>query len=167
MTGRSRGSAAAIALGLIAAAPATAQSPARPAAAPPAIKQGYWWYDAPKPAAPPEDPDALTKPVIPPMAELATWTPPKIRRLIEQQRDYAATVLTVDAVADFWRLQDFARRKARAFCRCDADCDASASRTQLQVSQSDGGRCALGVDGREGRDFAAPICVPMPVSSPS
>jgi conjugal transfer pilus assembly protein TraF len=27
----------------------------------------------------------------------------------------AATVLTVDAVADFWRLEDFARRKARAF----------------------------------------------------
>lgn len=49
------------------------------------------------------------------MAELATWTPPKIRNLIEQQRDYAATVLTIDAVADFWRLQDFARRKARAF----------------------------------------------------
>ena len=49
------------------------------------------------------------------MAELATWTPPKIRKLIEAQRDYAATVLTVDAVADFWRLQDFARRKARAF----------------------------------------------------
>jgi conjugal transfer pilus assembly protein TraF len=49
------------------------------------------------------------------MAQLATWTPPKIRKLIEQQRDYAATVLTVDAVADFWRLQDFARRKARAF----------------------------------------------------
>src|SRR3546814_7384257 len=55
------------------------------------------------------------KPAIPPMAELATWTPPKIRKLIEQQRDYAATVLTVDAVADFWRMQDFARRKARAF----------------------------------------------------
>jgi conjugal transfer pilus assembly protein TraF len=49
------------------------------------------------------------------MAELATWTPPKIRKLIEQQRDYAATVLTVDAVSDFWRLEDFARRKARAF----------------------------------------------------
>ncbi|MDF0491107.1 conjugal transfer protein TraF [Sphingobium sp. H39-3-25] len=79
-------------------------------------KQGYWWYEAPKPAPPAkEDPDALVKPVIPPMAELATWTPPKIRKLIEQQRDYAATVLTVDAVADFWRLQDFARRKARAF----------------------------------------------------
>ena len=61
------------------------------------------------------DPDALVKPAIPPMAELATWTPPKIRKLIKQQRDYAATVLTVDAVADFWRLQDFARRKARAF----------------------------------------------------
>ncbi|HEX7856802.1 MAG TPA: conjugal transfer protein TraF [Sphingobium sp.] len=77
---------------------------------------GYWWY-APPPVAPAEgpDPDALVKPAIPPMAELATWTPPKIRKLIEQQRDYAATVLTVEAVSDFWRLEDFARRKARAF----------------------------------------------------
>jgi conjugal transfer pilus assembly protein TraF len=49
------------------------------------------------------------------MAQLATWTPPQIRALIEKQRDYAATVLTVDAATDFWRLQDFARRKARAF----------------------------------------------------
>jgi conjugal transfer pilus assembly protein TraF len=76
-------------------------------------KQGYWWYEAPKQA--PKEEDQLEKPAIPPMAELATWTPPKIRKLIEQQRDYAATVLTVDAVADFWKLQDFARRKARAF----------------------------------------------------
>lgn len=81
--------------------------------APPA-KQGYWWYVAPAPQA--DNPEApLEKPVIPPMAQLATWTPPQIRKLIEEQRDYAATVLTVDAVADFWRLQDFARRKARAF----------------------------------------------------
>ncbi|WP_408591291.1 conjugal transfer protein TraF [Novosphingobium sp.] len=88
---------------------------ARPAVEQP--KQGYWWY-APRPApekADAPDPDALAKPAIPPMVELATWTPPKIRKLIEQQRDYAATVLTVDAVADFWRLEDFARRKARAF----------------------------------------------------
>lgn len=76
-------------------------------------KQGYWWYEAPKPAK--QEAEAIEKPVIPAMAELATWTPPKIRKLIEQQRDYAATVLTVDAVADFWKLQDFARRKARAF----------------------------------------------------
>ena len=81
-----------------------------------ASKQGYWWYEAPKPKSDKEpEPEALAKPVIPPMVELATWTPPKIRKLIEEQRDYAATVLTVDAVADFWRLQDFARRKARAF----------------------------------------------------
>lgn len=78
-------------------------------------RTGYWWYQAPPIAKEPTDPDALEKPRIPPMPELATWTPPKIRKLIEQQRDYAATVLTVDAVADFWRLQDFARRKARAF----------------------------------------------------
>jgi len=102
------------------ATPALAQGTAarhtsNPAAAA-SLKQGYWWYEAPKPAAPAEDdPEALHKPTIPPMTELATWTPPKIRKLIEQQRDYAATVLTVDAVSDFWRLQDFARRKARAF----------------------------------------------------
>lgn len=79
-------------------------------------KQGYWWYEAPKSKADDaEETNALKKPAIPPMAELATWTPPKIRKLIEEQRDYAATMLTVEAVADFWRLQDFARRKARAF----------------------------------------------------
>ena len=80
-------------------------------------RHGYWWYEAPPKPETPKQPeaDALVKPVIPPMAELATWTPPKIHELIEQQRDYAATVLTVDAVADFWKLEDFARRKARAF----------------------------------------------------
>lgn len=77
---------------------------------------GYWWYaPAPKPAPDHPDPDKLLKPVIPPMSELATWTPPKIHALIEAQRDYAATVLSIDAVSDFWRLEDFARRKARAF----------------------------------------------------
>lgn len=86
-----------------------------PAAAQPEPKQGYWWYQAPPSKEDEADPDELAKPRIPPMAELATWTPPKIRKLIEEQRDYAATVLTIDAVADFWRLQDFARRKARAF----------------------------------------------------
>jgi conjugal transfer pilus assembly protein TraF len=65
-------------------------------------RQGYWWYrPAPAPADENPDEDALLKPSIPPMTELATWTPPKIRKLIEQQRDYAATVLTVEAVADF------------------------------------------------------------------
>ncbi|MFT4057411.1 MAG: conjugal transfer protein TraF [Novosphingobium sp.] len=78
--------------------------------------RGYWWYDLPRPAGPPQkDAQFPDKPVIPPMNELASWTPPRIARLIEQQRDYAATVLTIDAVADFWRLEDFARRKARAF----------------------------------------------------
>ena len=90
--------------------------PATAKAASPAMKQGYWWY-APAPEASDDkaEPDALAKPVIPTMTELARWTPPKIRKLIEEQRDYAATVLSVEAVSDFWRLQDFARRKARAF----------------------------------------------------
>jgi conjugal transfer pilus assembly protein TraF len=79
-------------------------------------KQGYWWYQAPeRKVEDMPDTETLVKPAIPPMAELASWTPPKIRKLIEEQRDYAATVLTVEAVADFWKLEDFARRKARAF----------------------------------------------------
>lgn len=78
--------------------------------------RGYWWYETPGSDVAQEAPyDAVPKPVIPPMVDLARWSPPRIAKLIEQQRDYAATVLTIDAVADFWRLQDFARRKARAF----------------------------------------------------
>ena len=108
--------AAAMALSLALAIPVQVSAQVSPAA-PGTIKQGYWWYAPPPKAEKPgePDPDALIRPVIPPMAELASWTPPRIRKLIEQQRDYAATVLTVDAVSDFWRLQDFARRKARAF----------------------------------------------------
>lgn len=82
----------------------------------PGQRHGYWWYEAPKPEPEADRDDAtVERPHIPPMEQLATWTPPRIRDLIARQRDYAATVLTVDAVADFWRLQDFARRKARAF----------------------------------------------------
>lgn len=91
---------------LLIASPANAQTDT--------VKRGFWWYELPQPPANPED-DAPKPPLIPPMAELARWSPPRIAKLITEQRDYAATVLTVDAVADFWRLQDFARRKARAF----------------------------------------------------
>ncbi|WP_256215381.1 conjugal transfer protein TraF [Sphingobium sp. AP50] len=96
-------------------APATGLC-ADPATQPAKVRQGYWWYEAPPAAVDTkEQQEAVEKPVIPPMAELARWSPPRIRKLIEAQRDYAATALTVDAVSDFWRLQDFARRKARAF----------------------------------------------------
>lgn len=83
--------------------------------APTNIRQGYWWYEAPPAPAEAQGEEPVEKPTIPAMAELARWSPPRIRKLIEAQRDYAATVLTVEAVSDFWRLQDFARRKARAF----------------------------------------------------
>ena len=85
--------------------------------APSKVRQGYWWYEAPLPASSEgkEQIEDLVKPDIPPMAELARWPPPRIARLIARQRDHAATVLTVEAVSDFWRLEDFAKRKARAF----------------------------------------------------
>ncbi|QNG43601.1 conjugal transfer protein TraF [Sphingobium yanoikuyae] len=99
---------------LLPAGPACAQ--AAPASAGDRTARGYWWYEPPKSGADDEAQDeTVPKPVIPPMVELAKWSPPRIAKLIVEQRDYAATVLTIDAVADFWRLQDFARRKARAF----------------------------------------------------
>lgn len=106
----------ALTFGLLISPEAKAQVSGQASSPTPHPRQGYWWYEPTRadPAAPAE-PAALQKPVIPPMAELASWTPPRIRKLIEEQRDYAATMLTVEAVADFWRLQDFARRKARAF----------------------------------------------------
>lgn len=78
-------------------------------------RQGYWWYRPKADSAESPPDDVPSAPVIPPMAELARWSPPRIAKLIADQRDYAATVLTVEAVSDFWRLEDFARRKARAF----------------------------------------------------
>jgi len=93
-------------------------APAQSALPPQPGMQGYWWYQAPPKPAPDEpasEPEYLAKPAIPPMAELARLPPARIRNLIEAQRDYAATVLTLEAVADFWKLEDFARRKARAF----------------------------------------------------
>ncbi|MHA6767749.1 conjugal transfer protein TraF [Sphingobium ummariense] len=99
---------------LLTAGPACAQT--APVSAVDRTARGYWWYETPKSSADDEAQDeTVPKPVIPPMVELAKWSPPRIAKLIVEQRDYAATVLTIDAVADFWRLQDFARRKARAF----------------------------------------------------
>lgn len=105
------------AAGILALTSATTAPSAKATPPPAKVRQGYWWYETPPPKthADAAEEAPLEKPVIPPMTELAKWTPPKIRKLIEAQRDYAATVLTVDAVSDFWRLQDFARRKARAF----------------------------------------------------
>ncbi|KMS55998.1 thioredoxin [Novosphingobium barchaimii LL02] len=99
---------------LLPAGPACAQ--AVPASAGDRTARGYWWYETPRSDAEAEAQDeTVHRPVIPPMVELAKWSPPRIAKLITEQRDYAATVLTIEAVADFWRLQDFARRKARAF----------------------------------------------------
>ena len=73
---------ASVAIVAMASAPALAQSGDQQDP-----RLGYWWYVAPPPPPTKPDPNGLEKPVIPPMAELATWTPPKIHRLIEQATD--------------------------------------------------------------------------------
>lgn len=77
-------------------------------------KAGYWWYvDPPKETK--ADETIPPKPQMPSTAELAAMPVSKVRKLIEEHREYAITVLTVDAVKNFWKLEDFARRKSRAF----------------------------------------------------
>lgn len=74
-------------------------------------KQGYWWY---------EDPDkdgatTLKAPAIPEPAALENLKPSEIQKLINEQLDYALVVQTEEAVADYYRLVDLSRRRARGF----------------------------------------------------
>jgi conjugal transfer pilus assembly protein TraF len=66
----------------LSAAPAFAQGTASRRLSEPAPdaprKQGYWWYEAPKPSTPAEDdPEALHKPAIPPMARTGDLDAPE------------------------------------------------------------------------------------------
>ena len=45
--------------------------------------RGYWWYETPKAdAAEKADDDAIPRPIIPPMVELAKWAPPRIAAIV-------------------------------------------------------------------------------------
>ncbi|MEM6415489.1 MAG: conjugal transfer protein TraF [Pseudomonadota bacterium] len=78
----------------------------------PSADDGYWFYKEPAEDSKASDPE---RPIIPEKAQLAMMAPSDVQDLLDRQLDYALTVQTTDAVADYYRLIDFSRRRSRAF----------------------------------------------------
>jgi conjugal transfer pilus assembly protein TraF len=74
-------------------------------------KQGYWWYDKKQE----QTVEELRKPEIPPVAVLMKMKPSALSKLVEDQKEYALTVLNKEATTDYWRLVDISRRRSLAF----------------------------------------------------
>jgi conjugal transfer pilus assembly protein TraF len=83
-------------------------------AAPVPEKQGYWWK---REAPPVEEADPKHPELPPPPAEAALLAmhPTEVTTLIEDYRQYALWKLTPEHVTWYYGLQDFARRRSRAF----------------------------------------------------
>ncbi len=75
-------------------------------------RRGYWWKDEPPPAAE-EQPKDLGSP--PEEAALLAMHPREVEKLIEDYRSNAVWKTTPETVRWYYELQDFARRRARAF----------------------------------------------------
>jgi conjugal transfer pilus assembly protein TraF len=90
-----------------------AEVPLAPASAAPdkAGREGYWW----RKEAPPEVPDARELPTPPSEAELLKLHPKEVEKLLQDYRDFALWKLNPEHVTWYYYLQDFARRRSRAF----------------------------------------------------
>ncbi|MGH8459349.1 MAG: conjugal transfer protein TraF, partial [Nevskiales bacterium] len=107
---------------LIAASAAGAQGPANVPMAgegetKPEQKPGYWFYKVPP--EPPEKKDGVPERKIleppPSEAELLAMHPKQFEKLLEDYRQYALWKMEPQHVTWYYQLQDFARRRSRAF----------------------------------------------------
>lgn len=73
--------------------------------------EGYWFYVEPEPTAG----EKYAAPAMPASETLMTWHPDDIEALLAEHLDYAVYVQTPESVANYYRVQDVARRKARSF----------------------------------------------------
>lgn len=79
-------------------------------------KKGYWWKAEPPPVAAPESEDPYQPLTAPPdEAALLALHPKQVESLIDAYRQNAIWQGTPDTVRWYYGLQDFARRRARAF----------------------------------------------------
>jgi len=78
-------------------------------------KRGYWWKAEPPPAAATEDPTYQPLAAPPDEAALLALHPKQVETLIEAYRQNAVWQATPESVRWYYQLQDFARRRARAF----------------------------------------------------
>jgi conjugal transfer pilus assembly protein TraF len=79
-------------------------------------KQGFWWKKDPPPE-PASEPEPSEQDLGPPPteAELLKLHPKQVAKLIEDYRDYALWKMEPEHVTWYYTLQDFARRRSRAF----------------------------------------------------
>ena len=77
-------------------------------------KRGYWWKKEPPPT---EEAEPEHRELGPPPAEekLLAMHPQEVEKLVEEYREYALWRMNEDSVRWYFEMQDFARRRARAF----------------------------------------------------
>lgn len=92
---------------------ATAHSQADGSAEP--EKRGYWWYQEPPAEIPPEQQEHQPLGPPPDEATLSKLEPDEFQALLTDYFNNAMVLMTEDAVAQYYELQDFARRRARMF----------------------------------------------------
>jgi conjugal transfer pilus assembly protein TraF len=78
-------------------------------------KKGYWWGFDDAPADQDRKPAHPDLPPPPGEQRLLALYPTDVEKLIQQYRDYALWKMTPEHVEWYYRLQDFARRRANAF----------------------------------------------------
>lgn len=78
-------------------------------------KHGLFWYETPKKAEDIKEEEKHPQPVIPSSEDMFKMHPKDIQALLDDTRDYAVYKLTPDAVLDYYKVQDVARRKAAAY----------------------------------------------------
>jgi conjugal transfer pilus assembly protein TraF len=77
-------------------------------------KRGYWWKKEPPPELAEEEAHRDLGP--PPSEEaLLAMHPQEVEKLVEEYREYAIWRMNEDTVRWYFQMQDFARRRARAF----------------------------------------------------
>jgi len=78
-------------------------------------KHGLFWYETPKKPEEAKEEEKHPRPVVPSSETLFKMHPKDIQALLDETRDYAVFRLTPDAVLDYYKVQDAARRKAAAY----------------------------------------------------
>ncbi len=101
---------------------ASAAAPASAAVAPSTVdvraKRGYWFYEKPAEkveAAPIEPEPAPPMPPPPPEDKLLQMHPKQVEKLIGDYREYALYTMKPEHVRWYYQMQDYARRRSRAF----------------------------------------------------
>lgn len=78
-------------------------------------KHGLFWYETPKKPEEKKEEEKHPRPVVPSSEEMFKMHPKDIEALLDETRDYAVYKLSPDAVLDYYKVQDVARRKAAAY----------------------------------------------------